>query len=42
VIENVMGIFVCIENKDLFLMKYSQKLAKKILSVSPETIKNHE
>jgi hypothetical protein len=36
-----MGIFVCIENKDLFLLKYTQKLAKRMLTTSPEGIKSH-
>lgn len=30
-----MAIFMCIQNKDLFLMKYTQKIAKKLLSVTP-------
>ena len=41
-IKNVMSVFVCIENKDFFLMKYMQKLAKKLPTVSPETVKSHE
>lgn len=42
IIKNIMAIFVCIENKDSFLMKYTQKLAKKLLIISPDSIKNHE
>ena len=37
-----MNIFVCIENKDLFLMRYTQKLAKKLPSITLECMKNHE
>lgn len=32
---------MCIENKDLFLMRYTQKLAKKLLNITPECLKNH-
>jgi hypothetical protein len=42
IIKNIMAIFVCIENKDMFLMKYTQKLAKKLLSITPDSVKNHE
>ncbi len=42
VIKNVMNVFVCIENKDFFLIKYTQKLAKRLLTATPETVKNHE
>lgn len=34
-IKNIMSVFVCLQNKDLFLMKYMQKVAKKLLSVTP-------
>ena len=34
IVKNIMAIFVCIQNKDLFLMKYTQKIAKKLLSVT--------
>ncbi len=35
IIKNIMNIFVCVENKDLFLMRYTQKLAKKVLTITP-------
>lgn len=34
-IKNIMSIFVCLQNKDLFLMKYTQKVAKKLLLATP-------
>lgn len=33
--KNVMNIFVCLQNKDLFLMRYTQKLAKRLLIITP-------
>lgn len=41
-IKNIKDIFECIENKDLFLLKYMQKLAKRIMSLKVETLENHE
>jgi|LakMenEpi03Aug12_release.lakeMendotaPanAssembly.Ray.scaffolds.fasta_scaffold4731266_1 hypothetical protein len=34
-IRNVKNIFECLENKDLFLLKYLQKLCKKIMTITP-------
>lgn len=33
-LRNIKSIFECLENKDMFLLKYLQKLAKNILSLN--------
>ena len=41
-VRNMVNIFACLENKDLFLLRYLQKLARKILTLSPDGLANHE
>ena len=41
VIGHIIGIFSCLENKDLFLFKYIQQMSRKILNLSDEGIQNH-
>jgi hypothetical protein len=41
-IKNIENIFVCIENKDMFMVRYTQKLAKRLLQATTEIICCHE
>lgn len=41
-VMNIKGLFECLENKDVFLMKYLQKLSRKIMTITPDGIENHE
>lgn len=41
-LRNIKNIFECLENKDMFLLKYLQKISKRILSINVETLENHE
>lgn len=37
-VRNVKNLFECIENKDLFLIKYLQKLSKRIITLTNESL----
>jgi hypothetical protein len=37
-IRSIKNIFEFLENKDLFLMKYLQKLAKRLMNLGIETL----
>lgn len=41
-VRSIITIFNCLQNKDLFLLKYSQRLAKRILALSESALHNHE
>jgi len=41
-VKNIITIFNCIQNKDLFLLKYSQKFTKRILSMKESCLSYHE
>lgn len=41
-VRNILTLFNCVQNKDLFLLKYSQRLAKRLLSISEASLHNHE
>jgi hypothetical protein len=41
-VKNIITLFSCVQNKDLFLLKYSQRLAKRLLSISEGSLHNNE
>jgi hypothetical protein len=41
-VKNILTLFNCVQNKDLFLLKYSQRLAKRLLSINEASLHNNE
>lgn len=41
-VRNIINVFSCLSNKDEFLIKYLQRLCRRILSLSVEALSNHQ
>jgi hypothetical protein len=41
-VKSIITLFTCLQNKDLFLLKYSQRLAKRLLTITDGSLHNNE